>query len=152
MRAFVAAFLFSAGLAAACSCVQPGPSVTQAKDSSDVVFRGTIVALRDADKPAALAYAGRDTKKVVLFKVTHVWKGDVGSTFEMPGLQETSMCVGFRAAFLKVGSDLLVYAARARNSPEYYTNDCTRTAFAKDAGDDLDQLRAAEGPKKQNDR
>jgi hypothetical protein len=72
------------------------------RDHSEVVFRGTIVELRDSQKPADLpAGFARDTKKTVVFRVSRVWKGEVGETFEMPAVEETSACVGFWPSILK---------------------------------------------------
>jgi hypothetical protein len=123
--------------------------VQGAKEAAEVVFRGMIVEFRDSGKDFALGvvFSG-DTKKLAVFRVGRVWKGEVGPTFEMPAVGETSMCMGFWPHLLKVGSDLLVYANRGSpGRPEYYTDICTRTAFAKDAKDDFDQLGPGEEPR-----
>jgi hypothetical protein len=106
----------------ACGCREP--TVPFKRDHSEVIFRGTIIALRDAEKAASIpAGWGRDTKKIVVFSVSRVWKGEVGQTFEMPAVEETSMCLGFWQPILTVGSDLLVYASHSGGS-EYYTSIC----------------------------
>jgi hypothetical protein len=56
----------------------------------------------------------------------------------MPELRETGACVGFWSNHLRVGNDLLVYASQLKGS--YVTDICTRTQFAKDAGEDFSQL------------
>ncbi|MGA3204862.1 MAG: hypothetical protein ABSF12_20405 [Bryobacteraceae bacterium] len=91
---------------------------------------------------------GDNFKGIVVFRVSRVWKGDVGPIFEMPALEETSMCVGFWPTHLKVGNDLLVYAVRNPGENAYYTNICTRTALAKDAKEDFDQLGRGGEPSK----
>jgi hypothetical protein len=105
------------------------------RDHSDVVFRGTITALRDSEKAAGISAGfGRDTKKIVIFRVSRVWKGKVGQTFEMPAVEEIAACIGFWPSFLKVGNDLLVYASRSGGS-EYYTSICGFHKRASDAKD-----------------
>jgi hypothetical protein len=130
-----------------CTCFPP--NVEYAKAHAEVVFRGTIVEFRDSGKDFAMGVVFRgDTKKLAVFRVSRVWKGEVGPTLEMPAVEETTMCIGFWPHLLKIGSDLLVYANRGGpGRPEYYTDICTRTAFAKDAKDDLDQLCPGEEPR-----
>lgn len=142
-----AAFLFcTLGLCYACNCTEP--SVEAKRDYAEIIFRGTIVELRDSSKPADISPGfARDTKKVVVFKVTRVWKGHVGQTFEMPGIEETSACIGFWPDFLKVGQDLLVYASRFGSS-DYRTSICGRHKPAKDAEKDFKTL----GPGKEPER
>jgi hypothetical protein len=134
----LAVFAFQSVSAYACSCV--AITVDQARSDAEVVFRGTITDLRDADHPPAIGpLLVRDTKKVAVFSVSRVWKGQVGPIFEMPAVEETSACTGFVPSLLKIGNDLLVYAKRFPGTSEYYTNICTRTGFAKVAKD-LDEL------------
>jgi hypothetical protein len=119
-----------AGIAYACDCIEP--SVQSKKEAAEVIFRGTIIALRDAaaatDLPSGWVH---DTKKVAVFRVSRVWKGDVGETFEMPAVEETAACTGFWRPYLKVGADLLVYARRIGS--EYYTGICGSHKLATDA-------------------
>lgn len=114
------------GIAQACNCREP--KVQFKKDHSDVVFRGTIIELRDSDKAAGISAGwGRDTKKIAVFRVSRVWKGEVGQTFEMPAVEETSMCLGFWPNALMLGADLLIYADRSQvlgREDEYYTSIC----------------------------
>jgi hypothetical protein len=84
-----------------------------------------------------------DTKKIAVFRVNRVWKGDVGETIEMPAVKEASTCTGFWPLYLKVGSDLLVYAKR--QGSEYYTAVCGLHKPAKDAKD-LEELGPGEEP------
>jgi hypothetical protein len=137
----------SAVAAYACGC--KAPSVKAAKEHSGVVFRGTIVELRDAPGPfTSSPPLFRDTGKTAVIRVNRVWKGEVGETFEMPAIEETSVCIGFWPDFLKVGADLLVYAGRFFGTSTYVTSVCTRTSFAKNAKDDFDQLGPGEEPRK----
>jgi hypothetical protein len=52
----------------------------------------------------------------------------------MPAAEDAGGCWGFKPAFLRLGSDLIVYATRQPDG-EYYTGICTRTRFSKDAID-----------------
>ena len=135
------AFVLSVPFAYACGCIEG--SVRAKKDYSDVIFRGTIIELRDStiDHSSPLF---EDTKKIAVFRVSRVWKGDVGETFEMPAVKETSACTGFWPSYLKVGSDLLVYAKR--QGSDYYTAICGLHKPAKDAKD-LEELGPGEDPK-----
>ena len=77
-----------------------------------MVFRGTIAELRDL--PGSKL-------QVAVFRVSRVWKGDVGPTFEMPAMKEGVACIGFWPDYLKVGNDLLLYASRFPGGREYFT-------------------------------
>ena len=119
----------------ACDCV--APPIEMAMKDADLIFRGKILDLRPGLNPPLLQGVVRDTRKVVVFQVIRVWKGEIGPTFEMPGWEETSACVGFWPSFLKVGTELLVYAKRwprSANSPSSFfpdvfaTSICSRTA------------------------
>jgi hypothetical protein len=142
----------TATIANACGCVEP--SVSQKKDHSDIIFRGTIVELRDAGLVSVgdpyLTLTNR--RRIAVFHVTRVWKGEVGRTFEMPAVEETSMCIGFWPPYLKVGSDLLVYATRQGTPVSgYYTGICGYHKLAKDAGTDLRALGPGEQPGRKNE-
>jgi hypothetical protein len=96
----------------------------------------------------------RDTQKLAVFRVSRVWKGEVGETFEMPAVEETSACTGFWPKYLKVGSDLLVYARRFGS--QYYTSICGSHKLARDANNkdakDFEVLGPGEVPQKKNDQ
>jgi hypothetical protein len=100
----------SAGLLSACDCIELAPK--QARHGAEVVFRGTVAGYRDS---------GRDYR-IVIFRVTRVWKGHIGQTFEMPAYQG-DWCSAFRQtkpSLLTVGNDLLVYASRIDLAKEDY--------------------------------
>jgi hypothetical protein len=145
--------ILAVGIAYSCDCTEP--SVQHKRDHADVIFRGTIIELRDGkaatDLPSRLV---RDTKKVAVFRVSRVWKGDVGETFEMPAVVETSACTGFWPPYLKVGADLLVYAYRSES--EYYTAICGSHKLARNvsgkAAKDFKELGPGEAPQKKNDQ
>lgn len=145
--------ILGAGIACACGCIEP--NVEAKKEHADVIFRGTIIALRDAkvagDFPTGWVH---DTKKVAVFRVTRVWKGDVGETFEMPAVEETSTCNGFWPPYLKVESDLLVYARRVGSA--YYTGICGSHKLAKDSNGkdtkDFEELGLGAEPLKKKDQ
>jgi hypothetical protein len=128
----------------ACDCREP--SVEAKRDHAELIFRGRIVELRDSSKSEPVSPGfGRDTKNTVVFKVSRVWKGSVSQTFEMPGIEETSDCIGFWPSFLKVGADLLVYARRF-GGPDYLTSICGNHKPAKNAGKDFKTLGAGNKP------
>ena len=124
---------WNAANALGCECAPS--SVNEAKEDAEVVFRGTITDIR----------AGS-----VRFRVNRVWKGDVGRTFDMPDLPETSACIGFLPKWLQVGNDLLVFAARLYRYPgdnDYFTSICSRTGLASEAGDALKRLGRGKLPR-----
>ena len=126
------ALALSAGWAHACRCFE---SEVQVKiDHSDVIFRGTITSWRASERPLIIPPGVvRDLRKLVVFRVSRVWKGDVGPIFEMPAVEETAACTGFFSDLLKIGTDLLVYARREGNSSEYYTDICGSHKLSSDA-------------------
>jgi len=132
--------LVSLGVAHACECSEP--TVSDAKKRATVIFRGTITALRPTNKRSPF---GVDTGKVAVFRVTRVWKGEVGSVFEMPAVTEDGGCWGFSERFLKTASDILVYAFREEGT--YYTSICSRTQFINFAAKDLEELGPGHPPK-----
>jgi hypothetical protein len=130
----------------ACTC--SAPPVNEARTQADVVFRGTIIALRPSMKPASPAW-GHDTQKIAVFRVSRVWKGEVGHTFEMPAIEETSGCTGFWPDQLKIGNDLLVYAYGKPGEADgggFITTICSRTWFANKTKD-FDELGAGHEPR-----
>jgi hypothetical protein len=77
-------------------------SAKQAKHWSEVVFQGTIAGFR-----------GSDVDRTVVFRVSRVWKGRVGLTFEMPAIETGgSLCRAFWNGVLVLGNELVVYASR----------------------------------------
>jgi hypothetical protein len=124
--------VWSTSVALACDCAPE--SLSEAKGRAEVVFRGTITAIRGGK---------------VSFRVDRVWKGNVGRTFDMPELCETSACIGFLPTLLQVGNDLLVFAWRLRRDPsdnEYFTSICTRTQLSQSAGEDFARLGRGKPP------
>ena len=142
-----AALLFTAlSLCWACDCTEP--SVEAKRSHAELIFRGTIIELRDASQTAnTYSVLTRYIKKTVVFRVSRVWKGNVGQTFEMPAVEETSACIGFWPAFLKVGQDLLVYAGRFGGA-EYLTSICGNHKPAMSAGEDFRALGPGKEPQK----
>jgi hypothetical protein len=144
----VALSMMAAPAAYACDC--SAPLVGEALSRADVVFRGTIVALRPSTKP--IGFIGvTDTGRIAIFHVSRVWKGDVGATFEMPAHEEAAACWGFWPNLLKAGNDLLVYAYLVPGETEsggtfmFETNICSRTAPTR-ANEDLKALGAGYEP------
>ena len=88
---------------------------------------------------------GRDLKETIVFRVSRVWKGQVGQVFEMRAIEETAACWGFWPDFLKVAQDLLVYAKSFQGS-EYLTSICGYHKPAKIAEEDLKILGSGKEP------
>jgi hypothetical protein len=77
-------------------CDDVGVSTKQAKHLSEVVFQGAIE-----------GFGGSGADRTVIFRVSRVWKGRVGATFEMPAIETGgSLCTAF-------WHGLLVIAERA---------------------------------------
>ena len=130
----------SASIACGCSC---SPPITAwiASVNSDVVFRGTIAAIREDTTLSSGAGAIRYTRRIAVFRVTRVWKGAVGLTVEITAPEESLPCMGYEPSYFKVGNDLLVYA---KGTSEYSITSCSRTSLAKDAKADFEELDSAE--------
>jgi hypothetical protein len=133
----------SSGVSYPCSC-SPPISAGIASDSADVVFWGTITALRDVQE--ALPGGGQYTRRIAVFRVSRVWKGRIGPTFEMTAPQENEPCIGPEPSYFKVGNDLLVYA---KGTPKlgYGLPLCSRTALAENAKSDFGDLGPGQEPK-----
>jgi len=125
----------------ACSCDRQ--SVPNAYSSAEIVFEGTITSIEGTITTGAWP-AG-----VVKFRITRIWKGNVGSDFEMPAVVEGGSCIGFYPSVLKRGNKLLVYAGLVAWTPKgdkaYFTHACARTQLLKDAKEDLAVLQATYG-------
>ena len=60
-------------------------STKEAKHASDVVFHGGTEGFREVGK-----------SRIVIFRVSRVWKGKVGPTFDMPAMETTGgLCTAF---------------------------------------------------------
>jgi len=77
-------------------------STKEAKHFSEVVFQSTVE-----------GFKGSGADRTVIFRVSRVWKGQVGPTFEMPAIEtEGGLCTAFWKGLLAVGNELVVYASR----------------------------------------
>ena len=94
-------FLFAAiSLFAQCDDIEI--STREAKHFSEVVFQGTVE-----------GFKGSGADRTVVFRVSRVWKGQVGPTFEMPAIEtDGGLCTAFWKGLLVVGNELVVYASR----------------------------------------
>lgn len=142
-----AVWALSVSVVSACTCEAPGAQ--EAKALADVVFRGTIIAMRDSTEPSL----SRADTKIAVFRVTRVWKGEVKPAFEMPAYEERSACWGFWPRLLKVGNELLVYARRLDGATPgafiFITSICSRTALIennKDLGELGDGYEPGKSP------
>ena len=72
---------------------------------------------------------------MVIFSVDRVWKGEVGTTIEMPALERVN-CLSFRGGLLEIGNELLVYARKIPAlGGDYFTDECSRTELASQSKD-----------------
>jgi len=122
----------------ACECLES--TVQSGKDNAQVVFRGTVIALR----PAAKRRVPGDTGKIAVFRVSRVWKGAVGEIFEMPADEATAACWGFSPELAR-GVELLVYVRQLWGSD--YASQYCRTKRVKFASKDFEELGPGEEPK-----
>ena len=134
------ALCLSGGLSFPCSCSPPITALF-ASANADVVFRGKITDLRELSTGSGKQ---RYTRRIAVFRVSRVWKGVVGQTFEITA-PEKLLCMGSEPSYFKIGNDLLVYAKGA--SSEYVIPPCSRTALAQNAKDDFDELGLGEEPR-----
>lgn len=137
---FRCAFLFCAAsvpiLAWQCDCVDIGAA--QSKSGAEIVFQGVVDSFHDLP----------NGHPVVVFHVSRVWKGRVTAKFETPGL--VGDCAGWHPGLLKIGNELLVFAAHwppDRDYPpnSYWPQPCA-TKLVRDATD-LKDLGSGEKPK-----
>jgi hypothetical protein len=100
MARFVFVLFASTCLFAQCDDIEI--STKEAKHSSEVMFQGTIE-----------GFKGSGIDRTVIFRVSRVWKGRVGPTFEMPAIEtDGGLCTAFWRGLLAVGNELVVYASR----------------------------------------
>lgn len=111
-------------------------SLNEDKKLAEIVFRGTITEISGGK---------------VTFHVDRIWKGDPGRVFEMPEFaQSGGACMGFRSNLLRVGNDVLVFAARLHRFPgdnDYFTTVCTRTSLSSEASDTFAKLGKGRPPR-----
>jgi len=132
---FLAVLFTATSLLAQCDDVEV--SAKEAKRFSELVFQGTIEGFR-----------GSGVDRTVMFRVSRVWKGQVGRAFEMPAIEtDGEFCTAFWRGLLVVGNELVVYASRlpSSNRREYllWRGKTTLVSRAKD----ISQLGRGHKPK-----
>jgi len=138
----------SSALSFACSC-SPPITAGMASLNANVVFRGTIAALRNVAEVSPNGGA-RYTRRIAVFRVSRVWKGRVGPIVEMTVPEEIMPCMGSEPSYFKVGNDLLVYAKGSPKTSQYVMDSCSRSALAQNAKDDMNELGLGAEPKQVN--
>ena len=93
------ALLFVIAVQTALCCDLVLPSVKGAIKNAEIIFRGSVEEIRDAE---------------IVFRVDRVWKGRVPGVFVMPNVVWilTRLSPRFYHGHVKVGAVLLVYAKR----------------------------------------
>jgi hypothetical protein len=154
--------LMLANVSVACKCRET--TASHALEHSDIVFRGTVVEVRDVEMIRDVAvqrsshnFAQRQ-KQIVVFRVTRVWKGDVTESFEMPVMTGTvTSCSGDWNSWARVGNDLLVFSVRwapgqygysGGELGYYVTQACSHTGLAHQKSKDFQELGQGIEPKK----
>ena len=122
----VALFLLIGLHVAICCTIVPLP-VKGAAKRAEIVFRGRITEISDTE---------------IIFRVERVWKGHVQATFAMPKIvwSDFPCFPGFRQGYVRVGTEMLVYARRrlpALNVDGYVCEPGSRTALIQNAAADL---------------
>lgn len=114
----------------ACSCVQ-APAPAEAFKQADTVLMGKVIDIQEG--PASHSFTVR-------ISATEVWKGKKDHTAEIITASNSAMC-GF---YFQKGKTYLIYAYE---NPEgrLETNNCTRSALAERAGEDLAFLTTQPG-------
>ena len=113
----------------ACTCIPV--TVSELVQRADIVFRGNIIDMHDVQTGVGSEIGMGVRKRVAVFRVKSVWKGDVGEILEMPAIEKGGgTCLGFSKGLLEVGNELLVYAYRPKGSDDYFTNLCSHTSLA----------------------
>jgi len=92
VRILLLGALFSVG-AFGCDCRPSG--VRESMERHEIVFRGTIVGFRQADKPSEMGSLVHDTGRIVIFHVDRVWKGDIGKTLKCLPLKRPRPAAAF---------------------------------------------------------
>jgi hypothetical protein len=128
-------FILLVGLQSALCCELEVLSVKRAVKAAEIVFRGSIVEVRDAE---------------ILFRVDRVWKGRVPPVFSMPKLVWIgSPCLpGFSRDNVRPGAELLVYARHLKDwgVEGYVTAAGSRTRLVQNATEDLSRLGRGRPP------
>lgn len=130
------AFILLIGLRTALCCTVISPSVKGAVKQADIVFRGTIAEIRDAE---------------IVFQAERVWKGHIPPRFAMPRIvwSSTPCNPGFYEPDVRLGAELLVYARRGIpgwNFQGYVPGPGSRTALVQNALEDLRKLGRGRPP------
>ena len=93
-------------LAFACDCVTV--PAREAKRISAIVFRGTVT-----------GFQGTGFDRLVIFRVSRVWKGNIGASFAMLGVEGDS-CLSFPPGLLQIGTEFIVYGQKPDPSRNEY--------------------------------
>ncbi len=123
-------------------------TVGQAASEADIVFRGTVTEIHDANRDI-LTDILQPRKRIAVFRVNRVWKGNVGGTVEIP-LPQSDIHPGW-GSFATIGNELLVYARKDPKTSEYLTSICYRTTIAQKAVKDLQELGPGEPPVREHE-
>ncbi|RXZ77815.1 hypothetical protein EBB07_27485 [Paenibacillaceae bacterium] len=128
--------LFKPAMAYACSCAE---RLTPAEEleRGTAVFAGEVTAIES--KEGKVISSGDPIK--VTFKVSEIWKGEVGSLTDVYTAGSSASC-GYDK--FEVNQTYIVYASGVEDKLQ--TGICTRTALLADATEDLQQLGKGEAP------
>lgn len=113
-----------------CSCVQ-APAPAEALKLADAVLLGQVIDIQEGPGPYHI------TAKL---SVTKIWKGKKDFSAKILTTSNSAMC-GF---YFQEGKTFLIYAYKNQEG-RLETNNCTRSALAERAGEDLAFLTTQPG-------
>lgn len=113
-----------------CSCVQ-APAPAEALKQADAVLLGKVIDIQDGPGPYHI------TAKL---SVTKIWKGEKDFSAKILTTSDGAMC-GF---YFQEGKTFLIYAYKNQEG-RLETNNCTRSALAERASQDLAFLTTQPG-------
>ena len=114
-----------------CTCIAL-PTGESWRDHADVIFQGKIASR------SMLLWGD------AIFRVTRVWKGNVGGQFRIEWRQgDHGDCNGFWSDHLRVGAELIVFAKRGQDGV-YRTSICYPTKPVSAAAAEIVKLGAGE--------
>jgi len=120
----------------ACSCASPSATPIEARDGGAAVFAGRVTDVNTPDPNSYTLFRSM----AVTFAVSHVWKGNVGSSIVIGTSRDGASC-GYT---FDIGQEYLIYAFEYEG--QLVTGICERTRLLADAQTDLAVLGAAQVP------
>jgi hypothetical protein len=134
-------------VAEACGCIET--DVHEDVKKADVVVRGKVVDINDAYTDAITEMI-QPAKRIVVIRVSRVWKGAIGETFEFAetAVSPLASCTPSWQSAFAVGNDVLVFAQRSPSNHEFVPMACSHTGRVNDSGKNIRELGRGKAPRK----